>query len=289
MIIFKQAAEISRYLLSKGRNHLTTGFVPTMGALHEGHIELVKKACRQNDLMIASIFVNPAQFNNPIDFAKYPNTIEKDIALLEKSGCDILFLPSVNEIYPDGYNSSIHYDLGLLETQLEGRFRPGHFQGVCKVVQRLLDIVKPTTLYLGQKDFQQCMVIKKLIEITGIKTHLIICPTKREADGLAMSSRNLRLTTEERKRASSIYEELKNIKKNINKTEIAVLKDSAKQTLVAKGFKVDYIEIAKTSNLQIIETYNNDQDLVVLAAAYLNDVRLIDNMPLTQINKEDLV
>ena len=278
MIIFKHATQINGYLLSNGRQLITKGFVPTMGALHGGHIELMKKAGHENDLMVASIFVNPAQFNNPADFKKYPHTIEKDIALLEKSGCDILFLPSVDEIYPNGYNTSIQYELGLLETQLEGKFRPGHFQGVCKVVHRLLNIVKPSKLYLGQKDFQQCMVIKRLIEIIGIETQLIICSTKREADGLAMSSRNLRLTFEERKIASGIYEVLNNIKNNINKTKIAVLKDSARRVLVAKGFKVDYIEIAETSNLQVVEIFDNKKELVVLAAAYLNEVRLIDNM-----------
>ena len=198
------------------------GFVPTMGALHAGHISLINDSKKASDLTVCSIFVNPTQFNDPKDFEKYPITIEKDIAMLEAAGCDILFLPEVAEMYPGGTSTSIHYELGYLETILEGHYRPGHFQGVCMIVHRLLDIVKPDNLYIGQKDYQQSMVIKKLIELTGMKelVDLNISPTLREAGGLAMSSRNMRLTEQERVKATAIYKTLHLIKEQLKTGEL---------------------------------------------------------------------
>jgi pantoate--beta-alanine ligase len=249
-----------------------------MGALHSGHISLIINARKDNQLVISSIFVNPTQFNNAKDFIKYPVTLEKDIDLLEKNGCDVLFLPSEKEIYPNGFAHLPHYNLGYLETILEGKYRPGHFQGVCQVVHRLLDIVQPHNLYLGQKDYQQCMVIKKLIELTGIKTNVIIGNTLRESDGLAMSSRNMRLSDQERNQAVKISETLSFIKKEIKAGYIGDLKERARQYLSAENFKVDYAEIATTNDLTIIENWDGKQPVVALVAAYLNEVRLIDNM-----------
>src|SRR4051794_22573255 len=211
MIIYKRPADIISFLSSKKNEKLTTGFVPTMGALHNGHIALVTKAKNETDFVISSIFVNPTQFNNPHDFEKYPNTIEKDIYLLEKAGCDLLFLPSVADIYPNGLDATRHYELGSLETVLEGKYRPGHFQGVCQVVNRLLDIVNPAKLYLGQKDYQQCMVLSKMVAQSGKDIQIVISKTQREPDGLAMSSRNLRLNVRERKKAPAIYSTLQYI------------------------------------------------------------------------------
>lgn len=253
-----------------------------MGALHSGHISLVTKARNDTQFVICSIFVNPTQFNDPKDFDKYPATIEKDVFALEKAGCDVLFLPTVPDIYPDGFKSTLNYDLGILETILEGEYRPGHFQGVCQVMHRILGIVNPDKLYLGQKDFQQCMVIKKLVELLEIKTEIIICPTKREPDGLAMSSRNLRLTETERNKAPVIYDVLSSIKKNIKPGNINLLKEKAKQLLIADGFKVDYVEIAIAGTLEIIQKWDGKTPLVTLAAAYLNEVRLIDNIILNE-------
>ncbi|MBL7708957.1 MAG: pantoate--beta-alanine ligase, partial [Chitinophagaceae bacterium] len=211
---------------------------------------------------------------------KYPVTIEKDIYLLEKAGCDILFLPSVAEIYPDGFHNHKQYDLGKLETLLEGKFRPGHFQGVCMVVERLLNIVCPGKLYLGQKDYQQCMVINRLIQLMGIEkdTTLVVCPTLREADGLAMSSRNMRLNEEERKRAVAIYNVLTSIKNNLQPPSLITIKNKAVDELAAKGFRVDYVEIADAITLEPVTHWNGRQKLVVLVAAFNNEVRLIDNM-----------
>ncbi|MEP7372957.1 MAG: pantoate--beta-alanine ligase [Chitinophagaceae bacterium] len=280
MILFKRSNDLRNYLDIQRKQGRKTGFVPTMGALHGGHISLIIEAKKANGLCISSIFVNPAQFNDPADFKKYPVTLEKDIALLETAGCDVLFLPSVEKIYPQGTNSTIHYDLGTLETILEGYHRPGHFQGVCMVVHRLLEIVKPGNLYIGQKDYQQCMVIKRLIELIGLKEliHVNISPTLREPDGLAMSSRNMRLSDEERKSAIGIYQTLHFVKEHLKKGELIDLKTKAQSMLTGKGFKVDYVEIADAVTLQIVNYWDGKQKLVALAAAFLNQVRLIDNI-----------
>ncbi|MEP7106696.1 MAG: pantoate--beta-alanine ligase [Ferruginibacter sp.] len=283
MIIFKHPADIRSFLLSiKGRFE-ATGFVPTMGALHTGHISLVNKARSESERVICSIFVNPTQFNDPRDFEKYPTTLENDIYLLEKAGCDILFLPAVADIYPDGILTTLKYELGSLETILEGKFRPGHFQGVCQVVNRLLDIIKPGKLYLGQKDFQQCKVLQKLVDLLGIKTKIIICATQREPNGLAMSSRNLRLNETGRNKASWIYKAMLSIKKDIKVGDIEQLAEGAKQLLIENGFKVDYVEIANADTLDKIQKWDGKTPLVTLAAAYLNEVRLIDNLIINEI------
>ncbi len=280
MLLFKKAKDLGIHLELQRKKGEKFGFVPTMGALHKGHISLINNSKKLDDLSVSSIFVNPVQFNDPADFEKYPVTLEKDIALLEAAGCDVLFVPSVSEMYPNGTNIKFHYDLGYLETIMEGQYRPGHFQGVCKVVHRLLEIVKPDNLYLGQKDYQQCMVIKKLIELIGMKEliHLNISPTVRDAGGLAMSSRNMRLDENERIKARAIYQALQAIKDQLQKGELATIKNLAVNILVEKGFKVDYVEIAGAGNLQIAEKWDGKQNLVALAAVYLNKVRLIDNI-----------
>ena len=280
MLLFKKAKDLGIHLELQRKKGEKFGFVPTMGALHKGHISLINNSKKLDDLSVSSIFVNPVQFNDPADFEKYPVTLEKDIALLEAAGCDVLFVPSVSEMYPNGTNIKFHYDLGYLETIMEGQYRPGHFQGVCKVVHRLLEIVKPDNLYLGQKDYQQCMVIKKLIELIGMKEliHLNISPTVRDAGGLAMSSRNMRLDENERIKARAIYQALQAIKDKLQKGELATIKNLAVNILVEKGFKVDYVEIAGAGNLQIAEKWDGKQNLVALAAVYLNKVRLIDNI-----------
>ncbi len=280
MIIFKQAADINGFITGEKAKGHSIGFVPTMGALHKGHTSLLDISVKQNDVTVSSIFVNPTQFNNAGDFAKYPSTIDRDIEMLENAGCDVLFLPSVSEIYPNGTQLQQHYNLGYLETVLEGKYRPGHFQGVCQVVHRLLKIVNTDVLYLGQKDYQQCMVIQKLIDLFEMNIKLIICPTLREGDGLAMSSRNLRLSEEERMKAINIFETLSFIKKEIKAGNLDKLKENAFKKLTDAGFKVDYVEIADAGNLKLQHDWNGKTKLVTLAAAYLNEVRLIDNIVL---------
>jgi pantoate--beta-alanine ligase len=278
MILFKKAAAIADYLLKIKEQGNNIGFIPTMGALHPGHISLLDTSKKRDSISVCSIFVNPVQFNDPKDFDNYPTTIEKDIDELERAGCDVLFLPPVSEIYPKGTEQTEKYDLGYIETILEGKYRPGHFQGVCMVMHRLLSIIPADQLYLGQKDYQQCMVIKKLVELRHIKTTINICPTLRETGGLAMSSRNLRLPGGERKQALKIFETLSFLKSNIKPGDLKTIKQTAVKNLAGAGFKVDYIEIADTGNLEITDHWDGKTKLVAVAAAFLGDVRLIDNM-----------
>jgi len=284
MIIFKKANGLSDFLQKQAQKGKKIGFVPTMGALHTGHISLIQSAKKDNTLTLASIFVNPTQFNNPSDYNKYPVTIDNDILLLETFGCDILFLPSVQEMYPEGTAIKKEYDLGYLEQLLEGEYRPGHFQGVCTVVDRLLRIVNPDDLYIGQKDYQQCMVITKLIAIMGkadeIKVH--ICPTLREESGLAMSSRNMRLSANEKQQATLLWQTLLYIRENIKPGDINYLKEKAISQLSTNSFKVDYVEIANARNLLPVHTWDGKEKLVALVAAFLNEVRLIDNILLNE-------
>jgi pantoate--beta-alanine ligase len=212
MILFKRAGDLTAWLHRQQTSGQSIGFVPTMGALHEGHISLITISKKSTSLTVCSIFVNPTQFNDPKDFQKYPVTLEKDIALLEKAGADVLFLPEITEIYPQGTTHLENYDLGPLETLLEGKYRPGHFQGVCQVMQRLLHLVRPDHLFMGSKDYQQCMVVQRLLGIMELPATLHRCPIIREADGLAMSSRNARLNPTQRANATAIYRALTAIK-----------------------------------------------------------------------------
>jgi len=279
MIIFKYAGDLKRYIQQQKTAGKQIGFVPTMGALHNGHIALIERAGQDTDITVCSIFVNPTQFNNPGDYQHYPNTIEKDILQLEKAGTHALFLPSIQEMYPDGTTGLEHYDLGYLETLLEGKYRPGHFQGVCQVMNRLLNMVQPHKLFMGQKDYQQCMVVSRLLQLTKLPTQLITCPTIREADGLAMSSRNLRLPPDDRKTAVSIYESLSLIKDECKKGAAWVaIKAQAEQLLTSRGFKIDYVELADANTLQPADSCGGAEPRVALIAAFLGDVRLIDNM-----------
>ena len=277
MILIKNIPALRQQLSFLRENKGTIGFVPTMGALHEGHIALIQKSKRESNITVCSIFINPTQFNNAEDLQKYPVTLEKDIDLLEKAGCDVLFLPSVSEMYPAGEKLR-HYNLGYSETILEGRYRPGHFQGVCIIVDKLLAAVLPDTLYLGRKDYQQCMVIGKMIKERKYNIALQICDTVREKDGLAMSSRNMRLNAEGRKKATRIFECLQMIKREMKTGDLSSLKESATIFLETNGFKPDYTEIADAQTLEPITDWNGDQKAVALIAAWLNDVRLIDNI-----------
>jgi pantoate--beta-alanine ligase len=280
MLLIKKVDDLISIIGKKRKAGLSIGFVPTMGALHAGHISLLETSKRENRLTVCSIFVNPTQFNNQKDFDNYPVTIEKDIYLLEKAGTDTLFFPSPDEIYPHTMQKPGLYDLGYLETILEGKYRPGHFQGVCQVVHRLLEIIRPDNLYMGQKDYQQVQIIKKLLALTGLNesVKLRVCPTMREPDGLAMSSRNLRLSEEDRKKAVAISQALNNIKENLKRKSIDLLIAEAKDFLTMRGFKTDYIEIADARTLEPVKNWDGTQKMIALAAAALNEIRLIDNL-----------
>ena len=275
MLIFRQAAQLSEYL---SRLQKPVGFVPTMGALHAGHQSLFARAVVDGYHTVASIFVNPTQFNDPADFEKYPVTTAEDLKLLTEAHCDVVYLPAIEDVYPGGTEKVPAYDFGTLETVLEGEKRPGHFRGVGQVVSRLLDIVKPQHLYLGQKDFQQCRVIADLIRQKGLNTQLHICPTVREADGLAMSSRNRRLSPFERAKAGVIYQCLVSIEAQQKTRPFAVVAKESRELLEHKGFVVEYVSLADAETLSLLEEYDTSRKMVALIAARLGNTRLIDNL-----------
>ncbi len=285
MVIFKKVGDLQAYLSDKNKSHSGVNFVPTMGALHQGHLSLIQLAKQHSGITVCSVFVNPTQFNNAIDFEKYPITIAEDIALLTDAGCDVLFLPSQQEIYPDGTDKAPSFDFGYLETILEGVHRPGHFKGVGQVVARLLDIVKPECLFLGQKDYQQCMVIKMLLEKLKLdsKIQLITAPTIREDDGLAMSSRNRRLTPSQRTIASTIYQCLVSIQAKLQTEKFEVVQKECIDLLKDKGFAPEYVSLANATTLSLMDDYNIDVPMVALIAAEIGGVRLIDNMVLNPV------
>lgn len=279
MILFKEADALTKNLQIAKRHAGLVGFVPTMGALHDGHLALIRESVSNCTVTVVSIFVNPTQFNDPSDFEKYPSTTEADIRAVIANGADILFLPSVKEIYPLGLKHTYAYNLGYLETILEGKYRPGHFQGVCQVMEKLLRIVQPFRLYMGQKDYQQCMVIKKLLDQLSMDSELIIYPTVREADGLAMSSRNLRLEIQDRKKANTIFHALLNLKNEWSKDPSRAKEDSVSM-LEKNGFRIDYVEVADSQTLKLSERPDAGTQIALVAAS-LGNVRLIDNMVLT--------
>ena len=269
--------QIQEYISLEKSQGKTVGFIPTMGALHDGHLSLVRAAKENNDIIVVSIFVNPIQFNNPEDLKRYPRTIERDSAMLEKESCDAIFYPSVEEMYPKAITKK--YDFGALEDVLEGEFRPGHFNGVAVVVAKLFDIVRANQAFFGKKDFQQLAIIRELVEIDKIPIEIIACNTKREEDGLAMSSRNIRLSVEERKQAPLIYQALQMVKENKENKKPEELEALA-LSLLDGAFKAEYFKIADGHSLQPISNWTDTDYPVALVAAFLGDVRLIDNLEL---------
>jgi pantoate--beta-alanine ligase len=275
LIIFNKTAEIAEYLQNLRNLGKTTGFVPTMGALHAGHLSLVRLAQQSNDIVICSIFVNPTQFNDPKDLEKYPRPIAEDIKKLEEAGCDILFNPPVTEMYAG--NEQWHIDIGELEHLLEGKFRPGHYQGVTQVVYKLFSIVKPTRAYFGQKDYQQFLVINKMVALLKLPVQLVMCPIEREADGLAMSSRNIHLSADDRRHALVLSRTLSWIKTHFDKTHLSPLQaEATKQISAEPGVQLEYFEIADGDNLH--PANQNTTNFVALVAARVGNTRLIDNM-----------
>ena len=249
-----------------------------MGALHDGHMSLMKKGIAENDLLVCSIFVNPTQFNEKNDLDKYPRTLESDIAMLTEVGCQILFFPSVEEIYPKNLKTP-NFDFGNLDKPMEGAFRPGHFDGVAQVVYRLLDIVKPTSLYMGQKDYQQWAIIQSMLQQLNSTIKLVRCPIARAKDGLAMSSRNLRLPQDARNIAPNIHKILVEAKENLKNCSISEVKEKAIRSLNSiPEFELDYFEIADGNTLEAISEKENSNLIVACTAVFLANVRLIDNM-----------
>ncbi|POY37199.1 pantoate--beta-alanine ligase [Solitalea longa] len=254
------------------------GFVPTMGALHNGHLSLISRSIAENDVTVCSIFVNPTQFNDPADLDKYPRPIEADIEKLKSANCDYLFLPSVDEMYTKG--ETWHLELGYLETILEGAFRPGHYQGVTQIVKKLFDIVQPTRAYFGQKDYQQIMVILKMVEMFNIPVTIIRCPTVREEEGLAMSSRNVHLKEKEPQTALKLSEALAFIKSKTGKGSLPEVLKEAKDLINEAQIGLEYLVITDGATLKEISEWGQSAEPVALIAAKVGNTRLIDNMVL---------
>ena len=255
------------------------GFAPTMGALHEGHLSLYKAAKKENDEVISSIFVNPTQFNNPDDFQKYPKTLEKDLELLEKAGVDAVYVPNVEEMYPDGKKRK-KYDFDGLENEMEGKYRPGHFDGVGTIVEELFRQVQPHNAYFGEKDYQQLANIKKMVEKTKLPVKIHGVPTLREEDGLAMSSRNVRLTETQRKEATIIYETLEKVKEWFKVLSVEEIKLRVLEIFRNSNFELEYFVIADEKTLKETDYFYKDKNYRAFIVAYADTVRLIDNMHL---------
>ena len=258
------------------------GFVPTMGALHHGHTSLISRALDHGNRVLASVFVNRLQFNNPEDFSNYPKTPEKDLQMLAEAGCELVFMPSEGDLFNKSHQIK-EYPLGELESVMEGKYRPGHFQGVAQVVHRLLSLTEPAMAYFGEKDFQQCMVIQRLIDLERLPVKMVPCPIIRESDGLAMSSRNLRLSESSRAQASGIYRSMLRCKERFLQGENSqiVCKEEAFLLESESGLKVEYLEICDESSLKPVhELEEKVAKPRIFIAAYAGNIRLIDNLSL---------
>jgi pantoate--beta-alanine ligase len=288
MLLFKKVYDLQKYLTALKAKGLQVGFVPTMGALHRGHISLINRSKADNEVTVASIFVNPTQFNDPKDLAKYPRTPERDMEMLIESGCDILFMPSPEEVYPNGTALFQKFNFGKLDRVLEGTFRPGHFDGMAQVVHRLLDIVKANKLYMGQKDFQQVSIVASMLQQTKLKTELVMCAIMREEDGLAMSSRNVRLAPEHRAAAPLIHKTLKEASEMVGEFSPSEIQRMTVQKLRAEpSFRLEYFEIVDGRTLLPIQLFEDTDFAVALTALWVGEVRLIDNMILKQHHQHD--
>lgn len=279
MKIFKHIGALRAHLNELRLGGKSIGLIPTMGALHQGHIALVTEAKRHASATVCTIFVNPTQFNNSADLHKYPRTLDKDVSLLEEVQCDVLFAPEVDEIYPKP--SSLTLDFGTLDKVMEGEFRPGHFSGVGLVVSKLFNIVEPDHAFFGQKDWQQFAIIRKLVEEMNFPVKLHGVPTFRESNGLALSSRNLRLTDVQFEQASVFFEALSQAKAELKKgTAVKLVKQIAKEIIESTpGFKLEYFELADSVNLTLLENVEGTTNPSILCVAgYAGEVRLIDNL-----------
>jgi len=284
MLLFKKVADLQKHLNKLRKEGKTIGFAPTMGALHRGHISLIERSKKETDYTVCSIFVNPTQFNDTADLDKYPRTTAQDIKLLAQADNDIIFLPSVNEIYPPDLKVINKYDFGSLATVMEGEFRPGHFDGMAQVVKRLLDIVQPHKLFMGQKDFQQITIVRNMLKQAELPTELVMCDIIREEDGLAMSSRNVRLDPDLRTKAPLLHQTLLASKDKIDSSTPAQLIEAAMSNLSEpKGFRPEYFSIVDGITLQHVKDFNDTNFAVACTAVWVGDVRLIDNMVLKKV------
>lgn len=278
MRILKRVSSLQRHLNIIKEENLSIGFVPTMGALHNGHMSLIKKSKKENEITVCSIFVNPTQFNQKDDLEKYPRDLDKDANLLHSHGCDYLFAPPSTQVYPKKLKTQINLDISHFTSVMEGPNRPGHFEGVVQVVHRLLDIVKPSNLYMGQKDFQQFTIINYMLNALEMPTKLRVCPIIREDDGLAMSSRNVRLREDLRPSCSLLFQTLQFAKENIDQKSISSIEKEAIEKLTRLDFKPEYFSIVDGYTLKPIVDAHNSEYIVACTAVWVGNVRLIDNM-----------
>lgn len=277
MEVFKHIAGLQGHLQRLG-NSQTIGFVPTMGALHRGHLSIVERALLENDVVVASIYVNPTQFDNKTDLKKYPRNIKKDLRQLKNVGCHVAYTPMTEEIYNDEIAAS-DFNFRTLETVMEGKYRPGHFDGVATVVKKLLEIVKPTNAYFGEKDFQQLRIIQKLVKQEKIQVNIRPCPIYRELSGLAMSSRNERLTPAQRADAAKIFKTLLSVKFGFGLIPVPEIREGvAKYFSEQKNLTLEYFEIAEANTLKPVGKIDKNKKYRAFIAAYVGKVRLIDNI-----------
>ena len=277
MIVYRTKTDLTGHLLSLQNEGKTIGLVPTMGALHQGHASLVEKANAENDIVVVTIFVNPSQFNDPSDLDHYPRTLDQDLELLRQLEADLVFVPSVKEMYPE--EDTHTFDLGGLEKVMEGKHREGHFNGVAQIVSKLFLLIRPHRAYFGQKDFQQLVIIRRLVEILGLNLTIVPCPIIREKDGLAMSSRNTRLSKEERKLAPKIYETLVQAREKMEDLTPSQLKEwVALQFKKQSELNLEYFEIVEDKGLMSVYEWNTSVNKVACLAVHLGEVRLIDNL-----------
>ncbi len=256
----------------------SVGFIPTMGALHQGHLSLIERAISENDKVVCSIFINPTQFNNHEDLISYPSQIDKDLDLLRKVSCNLVFSPEITDMYPDG-DKTLKFELNGLDALMEGVHRPGHFDGVCTIVSKLFNLIKPKNAYFGQKDFQQLAIIRQLNKNQKFKINIVGCPTVRDENGLAMSSRNMLLNKKERLIAAKIFHILTSAKAQFFTSSIEKVKSFVKNELNAVStFSTDYVEIVHTQTLQPLNDEEKKEPAVLCVAVFLGSIRLIDNI-----------
>lgn len=280
MQIFESIKSIRQYLDQQQQKGHSSGFVPTMGALHQGHLHLIEHARRDNDISVCSVYVNPTQFNNAQDLKKYPRNLEQDAALLEKAGCDALFCPSDKDMYPDGRAHTLQLDFGPLGNVLEGKFRPGHFSGVGQVLAKLFHIVRADRAYFGQKDLQQCSIVSKLIRDLFFDVQLVIVPTVRESNGLAMSSRNVRMSAAGHDLAANLFEALQAVKKGLEEALPAAVARQKGLAILQEHpeIQLEYLEVVDSKSFTEIRKSKQAAQIAVCIAAYVEGVRLIDNL-----------
>ncbi|RIJ37697.1 pantoate--beta-alanine ligase [Pontibacter oryzae] len=277
MEVIEQVSVIRERTQALRCNGKRIGFVPTMGALHEGHLQLLRASAQENDITVCSIFVNPTQFNNPDDYKLYPRTMEEDIAQLKTVGCDILFAPQAVDVYVQ--QPLMQFSFGALETVMEGEHRPGHFNGVATIVGKLFHFVQPHKAYFGQKDLQQVAIVKQLVQTLSFDLELVRYPTIREADGLAMSSRNTRLDAAQRQTATALYKALQLAKSQLGQKPLYSIKATVEAYLTDKDqVKLEYFEIADPDTLQPLAVVEAGQEVALCIAAFVGPVRLIDNI-----------